>query len=668
MKLSDSVEVLPLVGQTSAQKLARLKIVSLQDLLYHLPSRYLDFRNTKKISGLEIGEVATVKGRIVSIDNVYTKNKKNMQKAIVADSSGRIQAVWFNQSFLLRSLKEGMQISLAGEISLWAGGKTMLVPEYEIVQSGRSLHTGRLIPIYPLTSGVSSKWLRSRIDATYKIAIGQQLLHDFLPSRILQEENLLSLKTALKALHYPKDEKEILRGRERLALNELLFLEIANLKRKKTREKKRPRQKLEVDSKLVQKFTNNLTFELTGAQKRVLKEVLVDLQNTKPMDRLLAGDVGSGKTLIAAAGALIAAVNNSQSLFMAPTQILAHQHYATLKKLLSPFKVKLALIAAGEKKGSLQKADIIVGTHALLAKKQSFKKAAFVVIDEQHRFGVKQRQSLVKKAETDKLPHVLTMTATPIPRTVALSLFGNLDISILDELPKGRKPPTTWVVPSAKKQGAYAWMEKEIRSRGIQAFVICPLIEESDKESMQQVRAAKSEFQSLQNVLPNLKIGLLHGRQKLEEKNKVLSQFRHGRLNVLVATPVVEVGIDIPNANIMIIEGAERFGLAQLHQLRGRIGRGTKKAYCLLFSEKASEKTKKRLSLLQKNKTGFELAEADLKLRGPGEVFGTQQHGFMGLKIASWQDEGLMHRSRILAKKLFKNQELRDKIMEYGRT
>ena len=372
------------------------------------------------------------------------------------------------------------------------------------------------------------------------------------------------------------------------------------------------------------------------------------------MNRLLEGDVGSGKTVVAAIAAFTAFANGYQSVFMAPTQILAQQHFVTLNEIFKPFSVRVTLATSeGVKKGP-GKTDIFVGTHALIHKRVSFDNVALVVIDEQHRFGVEQRAHLVDlTGKKKKAPHLLTMTATPIPRTVALTLYGDLDLSTLNELPKGRQKITTWIVPPQKRQGAYGWIDKEIEKESAQAFLICPLIEESEAETMKQVKAATVEYKNLKKLFVSRRVGLLHGKMKAKDKDIIMQHFKKSELDILVSTPVVEVGIDIPNATIMVIEAAERFGLSQLHQLRGRVGRGAKKSYCLLFAESHGQNVITRLNALTKGLSGFELAELDLKLRGPGEVFGTRQHGFLDLKIANWQDTELIKKAKELAQEAF---------------
>ncbi|KKR37952.1 MAG: ATP-dependent DNA helicase RecG, partial [Candidatus Woesebacteria bacterium GW2011_GWB1_40_101] len=491
----------------------------------------------------------------------------------------------------------------------------------------KGIHTGGIIPVYPETAGISSKWLRRRIHDAYNLVKLQ--LSEFLPRETLKVNSLLNFDDAISKVHFPKNTSKTGVGLKRLAFNELLFLQMQSLKRKRQWQKNKVAAKLKVDSTSMNQFIEVLPFKLTASQEKAIGEILVDLKRDYPMNRLLEGDVGSGKTVVAATGAFLSFTNGYQTVFMVPTQILAQQHYETL---------------------DIGRTDIFIGTHALIHNKVGFDQVALVVIDEQHRFGVEQRAHLTKIVGGKKsAPHVLTMTATPIPRTIALTFYGDLDLSTLNEIPAGRQKITTWIVPPEKREGAYQWIKSQITSTKSQIFVVCPLIEESDKETLAAVKAATGHYEDLKKVFKDLNIGLLHGRMKVKEKNKVLGNFRSRRIDILVATPVVEVGIDVPNATIMVIEASERFGLAQLHQLRGRVGRGEKKSYCLLFSESKSPKAFSRLSAMTKTISGFELAEMDLRLRGPGEIFGVAQHGFPELKIAKWTDIELIKKARQVA-------------------
>ena len=650
MDLYSPVEELPLVGPSYALRLEKLGITSLKDLLYHVPHRYLDFTIGSPISLAQPGEVLALRGKVVSIKNQYTRSGRKIQIGEVEDKSGKITVVWFNQPFLVRVLYEGVEVSLAGKVGWFVRKKALISPEYEVVKKGKEkIHTSGLIPVYPETSGLSSKWLRGRI----RESLANADIPEYLPEDILKKEGLMPLSEALTSVHSPKSLVEAEKGRQRLAFDELFFLQLASLGRKKAWQKNKAAHIFKVDEGQLQNFIDSLAFSLTASQKQAVGEITGDLKKDFPMSRLLEGDVGSGKTVVAAIAAFVSFLNGFQSVVMAPTQILASQHYETLKRLFDPYKIRVSLVTGGAVKKDLGRTDVFVGTHALIHKKTAFDNVGFVAIDEQQRFGVEQREHLVKKGKGRGVaPHVLTMTATPIPRTVALTFYGDLDLSALTELPPGRKEIKTWIVPPAKRAKALAWVEKEITKHKSQAFIICPLIEESEKETMQTVKAVTKEFGELTKLFPKLKLGLMHGRLKHADKDKVMSQFKKGEVDILVATPVVEVGIDVPNATLMLIEGAERFGLAQLHQLRGRVGRGKKASYCLVFSESPSPRVLTRLKALERGISGFALAELDLKLRGPGEIFGTRQHGFPELKIASWQDVGLITKAKKVALEL----------------
>lgn len=645
-----------------------MEIKTAEDMLLHVPSRYLDFRLVSKISRTQLGETVTIRGEVASIKNIYSKRGKKMQIAEIKDSTGQIEAIWFHQPFLINTLRAGTNVSLAGKIDWFGRKKALISPEYEKVLIGRSsVHTGRLIPIYPETAGVSSKWLRSRINDAFSKT--KQNIEEHLPSSTLQKLSLPGLVNAFEVVHFPKNLEEAQKGRKRLSFDELLFIQLKSIYRKLAWQKNRVAHKLDVDRKQIAKLTDSLPFNLTSSQKQSIEEILSDLEKDIPMNRLLEGDVGSGKTVVAAITAFVSFLNGKQTVFMVPTQILAEQHFTTLKQIFDLFKLRVALITSAGIKSDPGRTDIFIGTHALIHRAIDFDNVAMVIIDEQHRFGVEQRTHLIKKSHNKTyVPHVLTMTATPIPRTIALTFYGDIDLSTLDELPAGRQPIKTWVVPPQKREKAYEWIDEQIKKNKIEAFVICPLIEESEKETMQQVRAATTEYENLKKIFPDLKIGLLHGKQSAKLKNKVLNDFKKRKSNILVSTPVVEVGIDVPNATIMIIEAAERFGLAQLHQLRGRIGRGERKSYCLLFTESRTQKASARLSALQKTLSGFELAELDLKLRGPGEVFGTKQHGFAELKIASWQDKKLIKKAKNIADEAIKNPKKFSKLLKKIKT
>jgi ATP-dependent DNA helicase RecG len=657
MVLMDPVNKLSFVGPIYARRLEKLDINSIGDLLHHVPHRYEDYSQILPISRARIGDTLTLVGDLTFIKNQYTKSGKKIQIATLKDPSGEIALIWFNQPYLVRILYKGDKLSVSGKIDWFGKVKALISPEYEKVFEGKErVHTGRILPIYPETSGISSKWLRGKIKEAYVKT--EDNLEEFLPESLLNNLKLQKFRTSVHDVHFPEKDGDAEKGKERLAFNELLFLHLKSCFRKTDWRKTKVAYKLKIDTNEIEKFVKSLPFILTTSQDKSIKEILADLGSNIPMNRLLEGDVGSGKTVVAATGAFSAFLNGSQTIFMAPTQILAQQHFMTLKKLLEPYKVRISLITSEGIKADPGRNDIFVGTHALLNKKGYFDNVSLVVIDEQHRFGVEQRANIVKVTRGKKVsPHILTMTATPIPRTIALSLYGDLDLSTLDELPGGRIPIVTWIVPPTKRYPAYSWIDKQIVTNKVQVFIICPLIEESEVETLKTVKAVTQEYENLKKVFPKRRLGLLHGKQSPGEKNKVLARFEKREIDILVSTPVVEVGIDFPNATIMLIEAAERFGLAALHQLRGRVGRGSKKSYCLLFTDSKSPKVLTRLKALESGMSGFELAELDLKLRGPGEVFGTKQHGFHDLKIASWNNFEMIKLTKVVAEETFKNPE-----------
>ncbi|MEK7100387.1 MAG: ATP-dependent DNA helicase RecG [Patescibacteria group bacterium] len=617
MLITDSISTLPFVGPTYEKKLEKLGILTISDLLHHIPHRYLDFSKITKIRDLKIGEVVTTIGTITFLRNQPTKSGRLMQIGQIEDETGKISVAWFSQPFLTRMLYPGTKIAVSGELSWFNKQPAFFSPQYEKIEEDHdTVHTGKIVGIYPATAGLSSKWLKARI----KYVIDR-----------IEIENKLD-DSAFRKIHFPKDLEDTVEARERLAFNEFVDLLIKAKERKKKLLKKKGIN-FSIDQKEIDKFTNHIGFDLTNSQKKVAREILSDISKHVPMNRLLQGDVGSGKTIVSAIAAYATYLNGYQTVFLAPTQILANQHHQTLIQLFSNSLIQIELVTGTTK--TMKKADIYVGTHALLNK--TFEKVGLLVIDEQHKFGVKQINFLQKIN-----PHVLTMTATPIPRTIAQTLFSDMDLSIIDELPKNRQKIKTWLVPSEKRDKAYSWISEQIKNKNSQAFIICPLVEESESETLKDVRSVKKEFESLQNIFKNQKLGLLHGKLKEKEKNEVLNKFKNEELDILVSTPVVEVGIDIPNATIMLIEGSDRFGLAQLHQLRGRVGRGSKESYCLLFTENDSDKANNRLTAMTKIESGFELAELDLKLRGAGDVLGTKQSGFGNLKIADWSDTKLI--------------------------
>ena len=657
MFFNTPIASLPNTSPITIRRLKSIGINTFWDLLNYFPSRYENFSLISPINQVQPGEMVTVQGKITETKFRITRNGLKMQTFKLTDQTGTVELIFYNQPYLLSLLKKGMLISTAGEIK-WFGQKLVIEPKvYEIITLKKLIHTGRIVPIYSEKRGLSSKIIREKIFRLIDQVDhdrDQSRIKELLPAEIISFNNLMDESEAYQQIHFPDNLDLANKARERLSFDELFNLQLANNLIKKQWQKEKVKNRFTVGNgrdRYLQQFIANLPFKLTNDQNKVVKEIITDLKKITPMNRFLQGDVGSGKTVVAAIACLLTYLNDYQSLFMAPTEILANQHYQTIKslfeKLETNLKIKLPKIGlqTGSKKiSSISDFDIIIGTHALLNKKLKFEKVGLVVIDEQHRFGVKQRTLLKEKGIN---PHLLTMTATPIPRTVALTLYGELDVSYISQMPEGRLPVKTFFVQKNKRKAGYDWIKNQIRSEKIQVFVICPLIEESDHETMISVKAAVKEYQSLKTEIFNrFSVGLLHGKLTAREKNQVMADFRNKKINILVATSVVEVGIDISNATIMIIEGAERYGLAQLHQLRGRVGRGSKQSYCFLFTEKEDENIINRLKFFAKNKSGIKLAEFDLKHRGPGEIFGTKQHGFIDLKIASLTDFQLIKETK----------------------
>lgn len=672
LSLNTPIQYVPRVGPVMAKRLEKLGIRTVEDLLFYVPFRYDDFSLVSPVARVQAGETVTVSGTITSFRNAFTKSGKKLQQAQLTDETGTLDVIWFNQPFLAQTLPVGTQTCLAGKID-WFGHKLVMTsPVYEIITKREgshtsmdrsmrsfsanqieSLHTGRLAPVYPETQGVSSKWLRGRMAFIIQQCIQQVI--EYLPNSIIEEYGLIGIHQAIEHIHYPTDTKSAENAHRRLAFEELFFLQLRAWEERMLWQQTNRSHQCKTDESEVSQCIRSLPFTLTNDQQTTTKEILTDLTLPYPMNRLLEGDVGAGKTVVAAIAMYVAYKNGLQSILMAPTQILAEQHYTTIKSFLDPFGLQIGLVTGSMKTESARlawndKFDILVGTHALLSGKIKLERLGLVVIDEQQRFGVVQRGALVGKTKNGTTPHMLTMTATPIPRTVARTLFGNLDLSVLATIPDGRKEVKTWVVPNEKRDKAYAWITKQMQETNGQTFIICPLIE--DSETLATARAATSEYERLKKIFPLFRLGLLHGRMKSKEKTAVLKSFRSGNVHILVATPVVEVGIDIPNAAIMVIEAADRFGLSQLHQLRGRVGRGSLQSYCLLFTEEEKSETLTRLKAMETTHSGPLLADLDLALRGPGELFGTRQHGIPDLKIARWTQADLIAQSQKAMKAL----------------
>lgn len=650
--LQTDIQEFARVGLKYTALLRALGIKTLGDLLTYYPRTYDDQTEIKKISELRTDEKAVVRGKLYQLKNVRTKYGKQMTKAKLVDDSSTIEVVWWNQPYLARALKNEDEVILSGKVKYAFGKMSLQSPAYEKV-SATQVHTARLVPVYSETAGLTSKWLRYKIKESLEYV---DLFEDFLPDEILKSEKLIPYVQAIKQIHFPESKKELEEARHRLAFNELFVIQLNALQQRiiwranyEGFEKKIPLQ-----AELVKDFLSKLPFQLTEGQKVAAYEILKDLEKNVPMLRLLEGDVGSGKTIVAAIALLNTIKAGYQGVLMAPTEILAKQHYANLLKLLGDFGVNTQLLAGsstetehkevvmGLQNGTV---DLLIGTHAVIQEGVNFNKLGLAVIDEQHRFGVLQRAKLKEQGS----PHLLNMTATPIPRSLALTLYGDQDLSVINELPPGRKKIITRVVMPNERQTAYLFIADQV-AKGRQVFVICPLIEESD---ILEVKSATAEHERLsEEVFPELEVGLLHGKMKQKDKDAVMQAFAKNEIQILVSTSVIEVGIDIPNATIMLIEGAERFGLAQLHQFRGRVGRSEYQSYCLLFSNSESETAKQRLKAMEDYDNGFKLAEIDLELRGPGEVFGTRQSGLPDLRMASLSDHELIKQSRTVAEEL----------------
>lgn len=657
MDLHTSLSYLTGIGPSLIFKLKRLNLNTLEDLIYHFPFRYDDFSAMSTAKDTQIGQIVTLQGEIWSIKNVYTRARKVLTQAIFNDETTPITLTWFNQSWLAKQIQVGDRLQISGKLTKYKNKLSIIMPKWEKIvslqptaNSQQTLHTGKLVAVYPETEGLTSRWFRTKISQVLPQVI--EKIDDPLPKII--KADMLDLSQALHQIHFPQNWQEVEKSRERLGFDELFFVSLATQKVRLAWQKKPLIHPLKINKNDLKEFVVKLPFKLTSAQEKVLKEILSDLEKNQPMNRLLQGEVGSGKTVVATLITYLVHKNGFRTLFMAPTEILTFQHYETISKLLTPFGIKVGIYTGSKK--SVGSSDVIVGTHALLSTKLDTKDVGLIVVDEQQRFGVEQRSFLRDRA---KIPHFLTMTATPIPRTVALTLYGDLDLSIIDELPKERLRVKTYVVPSSKRNDAYKFIEKKIKE-GDQAYVITPLIDLS--ETIQSARAATEEFEKLRTkVFPKLRLGLLHGRLSSKNKEKVMGEFKKDKIDILVSTSVVEVGMDITNATIMVIESAERFGLAQLHQLRGRVGRGSKQSYCLLFSELRDSQSISRLKNLEKIHEGIRLAELDLKIRGSGEIFGKKQSGRFDFKIASFSDLTLLEKTKTAAETLLKDNPTLDK-------
>ncbi len=639
---------------------------TLNDLLYYFPRRYDDYSQLKPINRVEIGDELTIIATVQSC-SVLTQSHNHMTRVetVVSDGTDFMRLIFFRRGhefakYYENKFRRGTQLVISGKVTAYLGRKQMLEPECEALEKVH-LATNGIIPVYPLTARLSQNSVRNTIHQV--ITYYAPKVPDFLPETIRSSANLIELPVALKNIHYPMNQESLSSARDRLAFDEIFLLQLGVLQQKQSWQSL-PAEKYAIEDQRLDDFINCLPYTLTGAQLKVITELRQDLTSGHPMNRLLQGDVGSGKTIVAAVPVLIIASNGAQSAIMAPTSILAEQHYRSLTNLLSPddsehpflLKEEICLLTGdtpeAEKREIKQKLasgsiKLIIGTHALIEDNVEFKNLQLAVIDEQHRFGVAQRAALRVKGSN---PHLLVMTATPIPRSLALTLYGDLDLSVMDEMPVGRLPVETYVLSPLERERAYQLIRSQLEL-GYQAFIVYPLIENSEEN---ETKAAVNEHDQLQKeIFPEYKLGLLHGRMKPDEKDKVMLRFREKEFQVLVSTTVIEVGVDIPNATIMLIEGAERFGLAQLHQLRGRVGRSSDKSYCLLVPSTDDATENERLAVMTQTNDGFVLAEKDLSQRGPGDFIGYRQSGFADLQLANITDIRLIEKARNQAEKLF---------------
>ncbi|MDD5696382.1 MAG: ATP-dependent DNA helicase RecG [Candidatus Pacebacteria bacterium] len=679
MKLGDSVENIPRIGPAFAKKLKKMKLRTLGDLLFNFPKNYKDFSQISKIKDVKINEESCVKGKILDIELEKTWVKKmSLVTALIQDETASIQAIWFNQPYLVNTLKKGDEILLAGKAVIKNGKIYLYSPVYERVSLKETTHIGRIIPIYQETKGLTSRYFRYILKPLLRSVTDK--IPETLPEEIRKEHKLLELKEALYQIHFPDSMEAAKKARQRFSFENIFFISLFGCKKRMENQKEKA-PKIPVNQEIVNRLISSLPFELTKDQKKASSEILKDMDKTWPMNRLLQGDVGSGKTAVAVMASINTVKNKSQVVLMAPTEILTKQHFKTFFNLLKDFNINIGLLTGKEDKYYSKKLksdtieisrqkllektlkgeiDILIGTQALIAPKKKkkaekkiiFKSLGLVIVDEQHRFGVKQRAALSGKNQ-DKIPHLLSMTATPIPRSLALTVWGDLDLSLITQLPKGRKKIITDIVTEKDREKAYQFIEKEIK-RGGQAFVICPRIEANEDESV-EIKTVEQEYEKLsKEIFPKLKIEMLHGKMAAKEKEKKMKDFRAKKFDILVSTSVIEVGIDIPNATIMMIEGADRFGLAQLHQFRGRVGRSDLQSYCFLLTDSSSQTTRERLKALIKYDNGFKLSEIDLKLRGPGDFFGIKQWGLPDFAMSLIRDVELVEKTRKTAERILK--------------
>ncbi len=685
MKLGDSIETIPHIGPVFSKRLKKLKIKTLADLLFNFPKAYKDFSKISDIKDIKINQENCIKGKIIDIKSKKTWIKKMIVvTALVQDNTGSIEIIWFNQSYIINNLKKDDEIILAGKAIIKNNHIYLYSPAYEKIKGEETKHVGRIIPIYAETKGLTSKYFRYIINPILKKI--KDKIPETLPEEIIKKHDLLKLKDALYQIHFPDSLDLAKKAKQRFSFENIFFISLFSSKKKLDNQKETAPQ-ISTNKQVIDRFISSLPFQLTKDQEKAGFDILKDIEKKYPMNRLLQGDVGSGKTVVAVLASINAVKEKKQVVLMSPTEILTKQHFKTFFNLLKNFNINIGLLTGKEDKYYSKKLksdtieisrqkilektqkgeiDILIGTQALIAPKKKtkqkkivFKNLGLVIVDEQHRFGVRQRAALLEK-ENDKIPHLLSMTATPIPRSLALTLWGDLDLSLITELPKGRKKIITKIVTEKERPKMYDFIKKEIKKGG-QAFVVCPRIEANEDENI-EIKTVEEEYEKLsKQVFPKLKIEMLHGKMTPKEKEKIMKNFKLKKFDILVSTSVIEVGIDIPSATVMMIEGADRFGLSQLHQFRGRVGRSDIQSYCFLLTNSPSTTTKERLRAMIKHDNGFKLSEIDLKLRGPGDFFGIKQWGLPDFAMSSLQDEKIVKEIKETAQEILrKDPELKN--------
>lgn len=661
--VDSSVIQIPGIGVQNAKALAKQNVYTVRDFLYYFPRRYDDYSQFKTINKLIPGEAVTIIGMIYSIEN-QTHGKYQITEAMIGDGTGYIRITWFNQPWLIHQIHVNQAIVFSGKVDIYLGRPVMSNPEWE-PSDQENLNTNRIVPIYSVNSNLKQNFLRRMAYNTVRHWAG--FLPEFIPDLVLESADLLPLTKAIEQIHFPSSQEMLREARKRLAFDEIFLLQISVLSQKRLWTSYTA-DRFEITDEQLEQWTKRLPYQLTNAQQKAITDIREDLGSGSPMNRLVQGDVGSGKTIVANLAAAMVSNSGGQSVIMTPTSILAEQHYRnflifleqiqTEKSgvLISPDQVALLIGSTTEtqKREIREKLNsgellVVIGTHALLEEPVQFKNLELAVIDEQHRFGVEQRSALRSKGTN---PHLLVMTATPIPRSLALTIYGDLDLTVIDEMPAGRLPVETFVMQSISRERVYELIHHEVQS-GHQAFVVYPLVEQGEDDDREGKAAVEAQTKLQEDIFPDLRIALLHGRMKGEEKDAVLEAFKNHEYDILVSTSVIEVGVDVPNATVMLIEGADRFGLAQLHQFRGRVGRGTERSFCILIPEKDSIVENERLKAMTETNDGFALAEQDLNLRGPGDFIGNRQSGFMDLRLASLTDIRLIEKARKEAEKLF---------------